>query len=179
MSLPSEPDEFRYRSDARKGATSLLGVAAVLFIASLITGAWAIASLAHASFLDTNDLPVGDNVAWGVGLLVLATLQGVSALLVLFDRRAGVVLGIAMAIIASCRTWARSARTRRGRWSRSPSTSGSSACSRCTGRERRTERAAALALVGGAEREGDPLSGCSQRRAMVPSAPAGFDTAVA
>ena len=99
MSLPSEPDEFRYRGDARKGATSLLGVAAVLFIASLITGAWAIAALAHASFLDTNDLPVGDNVAWGVFLLAVATLQGVSALLVLFDRRAGVVLGIAVAIV--------------------------------------------------------------------------------
>ena len=99
MSLPSEPNEFRYRSDARRGAFSLLGVAVVLFIASLITGAWAIASLAHASFLDTNDLPVGDNVAWGVGLLILATLQGVSALLVLFDTRAGKVLGIIVAII--------------------------------------------------------------------------------
>ena len=66
MSLPSEPNEFRYGGDARRGAFSLLGVAVVLFIASLITGAWAIASLAHASFLDTNDLPVGDNVAWGV-----------------------------------------------------------------------------------------------------------------
>ena len=100
MSLPSEPNEFRYGSDARRGAFSLLGVAVVLFLASLITGAWAIASLAHASFLDTNDLPVGDNVAWGIGLLLLATLQGVSALLVLFDRRAGVVLGTIMAILA-------------------------------------------------------------------------------
>ena len=90
MSLPSEPNEFRYRSDARRGAFSLLGVAVVLFIASL----------AHASFLDTNDLPVGDNVAWGIGLLFLATLQGVSALLVLFDRRAGVVLGTIMAVLA-------------------------------------------------------------------------------
>ena len=90
MSLPSEPNEFRYGSDAKRGAFSLLGVAFVLFLASL----------AHASFLDTNDLPVGDNVAWGVGLLILATLQGVAALLVLFDRRAGVVLGTIMAILA-------------------------------------------------------------------------------
>ena len=99
MTLPSEPNEFRYHSDARRGAGSLLLVAALLILASLITGAWAVASLLHASWLDTNDLPVGDNVAWGVGLLILATFQGVTGLLVLFDRPAGVWLGIAVAII--------------------------------------------------------------------------------
>jgi hypothetical protein len=99
MSLPSEPNEFRYHSDAQRGAGSLLAVAALLLVASLITGAWAVASLLHANWLDTNDLPVGGNVAWGVALLFLATLQGVAGLLVLFDRPAGVWLGVGVAIL--------------------------------------------------------------------------------
>ena len=99
MSRPSDPDEFRYHSEARHGASSLLVVAALLLLASLITGVWAVASLAHANWLDTNDLPVGGNVAWGVALLLLATLQGVAGLLVLFDRPIGVWLGIGVALL--------------------------------------------------------------------------------
>ena len=69
------------------------------FLASLVTGAWALASLLHASWLNANDLPVGDNVGWGVGLLILATMQGIAALLVLFDRPSAVGFGIIVAVI--------------------------------------------------------------------------------
>lgn len=99
MPTTSQPNEFRYKGDARRRAGSLLVVATVLFLASLLTGAWALASLLHASWLDANELPVGDNVAWGIGLLVLATMQGVAALLVLFDRPVGVPFGILVALI--------------------------------------------------------------------------------
>ena len=95
----SQPNEFRYSGHSRRGATSLLLVAATLFFASLLTGAWALAALLHANFLEANDLPVGDNVSWGIALLVLATMQGVAALLVLFDRRSGVGFGITVAVI--------------------------------------------------------------------------------
>jgi hypothetical protein len=99
MSRPSGPSEIRYRGDARRIANKLLFAAAVLLAASFLTGAWGIASLLHASWLDTNDLPVGDNVFWGVVMLVLATIQGVSALLILFDRPSGRYLGILAAVI--------------------------------------------------------------------------------
>lgn len=95
----SQPNEFRYSDHPRRGATSLVLVAATLFLASLVTGAWALASLLHASWLNANDLPVGDNVGWGVGLLILATMQGIAALLVLFDRPSAVGFGIVVAVI--------------------------------------------------------------------------------
>jgi hypothetical protein len=99
MTVPSRQDEFRYRDHPKRAANSLLLVAVALLLASFLTGAWALAALLHASWLHVNELPVGDNVSWGVGLLLLATLQGVSALLVLFDRPAGRVLGITVAVI--------------------------------------------------------------------------------
>ena len=99
MSLPSERNEIGYRGDARRTANKLLFTAAILLAASFLTGAWGIASLLHAGWLDTNDLPVGDNVFWGVVMLVLATVQGVSALLILFDRPSGRYLGILAAVI--------------------------------------------------------------------------------
>jgi hypothetical protein len=99
MPPSSQPNEFRYTSNPLRGAISLLLVASVLFFASLLTGAWALAALLHASYLHANDLPVGDNVSWGVALLVLATMQGVAALLVLFNLRVSVPFGIAVAVI--------------------------------------------------------------------------------
>jgi hypothetical protein len=99
MSVPSRSDEFRYQDDAKSAANALLLAAAVLLFASFVTGAWALAALLHASWLHVNELPVGDNVAWGVFLLALASLQGISALLVLLDRPSGRILGIAVAVV--------------------------------------------------------------------------------
>jgi hypothetical protein len=92
--------EFRYRDDPRTGAVWLLVMAGVLFVASLISGAWGIAALVDSTWLHTGDLPVGDNVGWGVLMLVLATFQGVTALLVLFGRPLGTYLGIAVATVS-------------------------------------------------------------------------------
>ena len=94
-----QPTEFHYRADTARGGRRLLLTAVVLLIASFITGAWAIAALLDATWLHINELPAGSNVTWGIGLLFLATLQGVSALLVLFSRVSGTYLGIAVAVI--------------------------------------------------------------------------------
>jgi hypothetical protein len=91
--------EFRYRDDRRAGGVWLLVMACVLFLGSLITGAWGLAALIDSTWLHTGDLPVGDSVGWGVLMLVLATFQGVAALLVLFGRPLGTYLGIAVAAI--------------------------------------------------------------------------------
>ena len=99
MTSSSQPNEFRYGGDGRRGAISLVLVAAMLLFGSLLTGAWALAALLHAGWLDANNLPVGDNVLWGLALLLLATMQGVAGLLVLFDRPSGVGFGIAVAVI--------------------------------------------------------------------------------
>ena len=100
MAGPLQPDEFRYHDDAgRSAALSRFAVAGLLVLASMITGLWGVASLVHASWLDTNDLPVGDYVFWGVAMLCLATLQGLTALLLVFARPLGFVLGIVFATL--------------------------------------------------------------------------------
>ena len=97
MARTTQPTEFRYRDDAPARAALLLGLACLLFIASLVTGGWGLAALLHASWLDTNELPVGGYVFWGVLLLALATFQGITALLLLFGRPLGTYLGVAVA----------------------------------------------------------------------------------
>ena len=96
------PSEFRYRDhSARDDAIWLLFVAAVIFVSSLVSGAWGIAALAHANWLDTNDLPGDNATVWGIGLLCAATLQGITALLIFFGTRLGVWLGIAIALVGA------------------------------------------------------------------------------
>jgi hypothetical protein len=100
MTVPSQPNEFRYRADTERGARRVLMAAGVLLLASFISGAWGIVSLVNAATLHIDDMPFGDNVFWGVLLLAVATLQGITALLVLFDRPSGVFLGILLATVA-------------------------------------------------------------------------------
>jgi len=92
--------EFRYRDHrGQDHAAWLLVVGLWLLFASLITGAWGVMALAHASWLHGNDLP-GDNATlWGITLLGVATIQGISGLLVILDRPAGSYLGIAITLI--------------------------------------------------------------------------------
>jgi hypothetical protein len=94
-----QPTEFHYRADTARGGRRLLLTAVFLLIASFVTGLWGIAALLDATWLHSNELPVGDNVGWGIGMLFLATLQGVSALLILFSRPSGTYLGLAVAVI--------------------------------------------------------------------------------
>jgi hypothetical protein len=98
MARTMEPNEFRYRDESADHAVWLLVMAGALFVASLLTGAWGIAALVHASVLDFNDMPIGDNVAWGIVMLAIATAQGVTALLILFGRPSGTYLGIGVSI---------------------------------------------------------------------------------
>ena len=92
--------EFRYRDHkSQDHAAWLLAVGLWLLFASLISGAWGVMALAHASWLNANDLP-GDNATlWGVTHLCIATIQGVSGLLVILDRPSGAYLGIAITLI--------------------------------------------------------------------------------
>lgn len=93
--------EFRYRDhSARDHAAYLLMVGLWLLFASLITGAWGIVALVHASWLDTNDLYAGNATSWGIVLLCIASLQGISGLLVMFDRPSGAFLGIAISLVS-------------------------------------------------------------------------------
>ena len=97
----SGPTEYRYRDrDAQRDATWLIFVAVVLFAGSLITGLWAIFAFAHASWLETNDLPAFNSDWWGVVLLCIATVQGISSVLILFGARLGIWLGIAFALFS-------------------------------------------------------------------------------
>jgi hypothetical protein len=92
--------EFRYHDhSARDHAAWLLFTGLLLLFASFITGAWGIAALVHASWLHTNDLFAGTATAWGVVLLGVATVQGISGLLVVFDRPSGSYLGIAITVV--------------------------------------------------------------------------------
>ena len=100
MSPSTQPTEFRYRSDGgRFAAFSLLAVAGLFFLASLITGAWGVAALLHASWLNENDLPFTHSETWGVGLLVLASIQGLTALLLLFNLRIATLMGVAITVL--------------------------------------------------------------------------------
>jgi hypothetical protein len=74
--------------------------AGILLIASFITAAWGIVSLVHAATLDIDDIPFGNSVFWGALLLGVATLQGITALLVVFGRPSGLFLGILLAGVA-------------------------------------------------------------------------------
>ena len=110
-----EPTEFRFQGRPRaEGAVWVLFVAALFLLGSLVTGAWGIAALFHASWLDSGDLPAAGPTAWGIGMLLLATVQGICGLLILFGRRLGylVAIGIAMlgilghlAVIAAYPLW--------------------------------------------------------------------------
>ena len=92
--------EFRYRDHTRQDhAAWLLGVGLWLLFASLITGAWGVMALAHASWLHSNELPNDNATLWGITLLGVATIQGISGLLVILDRPAGSYLGIAITLI--------------------------------------------------------------------------------
>ena len=73
-------------------------MASVLLFSSVVTGLWGVAAVAQANWLDANDLPVGGVDTWGVRMLILAFFQGFTALLILFARRLGAFLGIALAV---------------------------------------------------------------------------------
>ena len=95
-----QPNEFRYHDDrAFRAAARLLAVASMLLLSSVVTGLWGVAALAHLSWLDASDLPVAGTDTWGIGMLILASVQGITALLIMFDRRLGAYLGIAIAVI--------------------------------------------------------------------------------
>jgi hypothetical protein len=97
---PIQPNEFRYHADSGVYATLwLLGVAGLLLFASAITLFWGVASLAHANWLEVNDLPVGNYDFWGVAMLCLAAVQGSTALLLVFAPAIGIVLGIVLALV--------------------------------------------------------------------------------
>ena len=95
----------------------------MLLLGSFITGAWGVVALVHASWLDVNELPAEDGTLWGVLLLSLATVQGISGLLVLFDRRLGVLLGVAVSVFDLAGHVGAIRHTRSGRSRRSRSTS--------------------------------------------------------
>jgi hypothetical protein len=93
--------------------------AGILLIASFITAAWGIVSLVHAATLDIDDIPFGNSVFWGALLLGVATLQGITALLVVFGRPSGLFLGILLAGVAILSHLGAIPRTRCGRSPRS------------------------------------------------------------
>ena len=96
-----EQTAFRYRDhSAQDHAAYVLFVGVVLVFASLLTGVWGIAALLHANWLHENDLWAGNATAWGIVHLGIATLQGISGLLVIFNRPSGFFLAIAMTLFA-------------------------------------------------------------------------------
>ena len=99
MTGSAPPNEFRYQDDDSFAWMSLFLVSGVLLFSSVVTGLWGVAALAHASWLEANDLPGFGPTTWGIGMLVLATVQGITALLIFFGRPLGTVLGIAIAAL--------------------------------------------------------------------------------
>ena len=100
MAAPLQPNEFRYvADDGRYAALWLLALAGVLVLAASISGFWGIASLAHANWLEVNDLPVGNYDFWGVAMLVLAMVQGGAALLLLVAPKVGITIAIALSTL--------------------------------------------------------------------------------
>lgn len=95
-----QPNEFRYHDNrAFRDAVVLLAVASVLLLSSVVTGLWGVSALAHANWLDANDVPVVGADTWGIGMLIVASVQGITALLIIFARRLGSFLGIGIAVL--------------------------------------------------------------------------------
>jgi len=100
VSSGPEPTEFQYTGRSRReGAVWVLFVSVLFLFSSVLTGAWGIASLLHASWLESGDLPGGSATAWGIVLLCVATIEGLCGLLILFSRRIGFVTAIAIAAL--------------------------------------------------------------------------------
>ena len=100
MAAPLQPNAFQYVSDSHmRGVFALFTAVGVLLSGSLITGVFGLAGLAQAHWLQKGDLPYGTPAFWGVTLLCIATVQGLAAILLLFARRAGIVLGVALCVI--------------------------------------------------------------------------------
>ena len=98
---PLEPNAFRYHDDsARIEWMWRFAVAGLFLFNSVVTGFWGLAALLHANWLDTYHLPVGNYRFWGVALLALASLQGATAVLLVFSRNVGSILGIGLAVIS-------------------------------------------------------------------------------
>ena len=72
----------------------------MLLLSSVVTGIWGVSALARANWLEASDLPAFGLDTWGIGMLVLASVQGITALLIIFDRRLGIYLGIAFAVLS-------------------------------------------------------------------------------
>src|SRR4051794_9761461 len=98
---PLERNAFRYHDDsARVEWLWRFAIAGLFIFDSVVTAFWALAALLHANWLGTNHLPIGNYRFWGVALLALATLQVTTALLLVFSRNVGSVLGIGLATLS-------------------------------------------------------------------------------
>jgi hypothetical protein len=71
----------------------------MLFIGSAVNVFWGIAGLTHDAHLDASALVLGTTALWGAVMLVVASVQFVTVLLILARSRLGALLGIAFAVV--------------------------------------------------------------------------------
>ena len=71
----------------------------MLLLSSFVTGLWGFAALLDDSYVREAGLLISNLTLWGIVLLGLATLQGVTGLLVYVGNPKGAVIGIAIASV--------------------------------------------------------------------------------
>ena len=92
----TQPRTPRVSRDERQGWTYF---AATLFLVGAgLNGMYGIAALVNDDYFAVDELLFGDLTAWGLGYLVVAGVQVVTAVLLLADHRFGVWLGVLLAL---------------------------------------------------------------------------------
>jgi hypothetical protein len=94
-----EPQRTYGNVDVPSGFGWTLFAGTLLLLASFVTGIWALTALFDDSFVRESGLLTGNRTFWGIVLLGVATLQGITGILVYAGNRKGAILGIAIASV--------------------------------------------------------------------------------
>ena len=83
--------------DVERGFGWTVFAGTMLLLASVVTGLWAIAAFANSSYFREDGLVAGNLTTWGVVLLCVATVQGVTGFMVLARSKFAAVVGLIIA----------------------------------------------------------------------------------
>jgi len=96
----TEPPKTYATVDGPAGFGWTMFAGTMLLLASFVTGLYGLTALVDDTYVKESGLLTGSTTLWGIVLLAVATLQGISGLLVYVGNRKGAIIGIALASLS-------------------------------------------------------------------------------